>query len=282
MQPKLGILAGGGQLPRLLIDACRQTGRDYFVLAFEGQADPETVTPCPHAWVRLGAVGKAFRLLHEAGAGELVLAGYIRRPGLLDLRPDAKAMRFLARTGALNMGDDGLLRRIVDMLETEGFRIVGPHDIAPDLLAKSGAYGTLEPSDADRADIRLAVDAALAIGRADAGQAAVARNGTVIAREDRAGTDAMLSRIEPAAPETRTGVLAKVAKPGQEVRADLPTVGEKTLHAAARAGLAGVAVEAGRALVLDGKTLGALADSLGLFLIGIDAAAPDGSADGRP
>ena len=96
---KLGVLAGGGKLPGLVIQACRESARPFFVIAFEGQTPPETVAGHPHAWVRLGAAGKAIQLLREAGAEELVMAGAIRRPSIGALRPDAWAVKFLPRPG---------------------------------------------------------------------------------------------------------------------------------------------------------------------------------------
>src|SRR5690349_9700719 len=94
--PKLGILAGAGALPARLVEACRAAGRPHFVLAFEGETDPATVAGAPHAWVRLGAAGEGFRLLHENGVEELVMAGGIRRPSVASLRPDWRATRFYA------------------------------------------------------------------------------------------------------------------------------------------------------------------------------------------
>ncbi|MDH5411522.1 MAG: LpxI family protein, partial [Alphaproteobacteria bacterium] len=94
---KLCIVAGGGRLPKLLIDACRADGRDFFVLALKGQADPEIVEQVPHEWIRMGAAGHGFTILKEQGVTELVMAGQVRRPSLLDLRPDLRVMKFFAR-----------------------------------------------------------------------------------------------------------------------------------------------------------------------------------------
>lgn len=262
-------------MPPRIIDSCLINGRDLFVIAFEGQADPEILFPDnqqspPHAWVRLGAAGKTIGLLKKAGVGELVMAGSIRRPGLRDLRPDLWATRFFAKTGAASLGDDGILTALIKALEEEGFGIVGVDDLLPETIAPLGPFGGCHPTGADRADIAAALKAALRIGERDLGQGAVARNARVIAEEDADGTDAMLARIAPPASGELSGVLVKVSKPGQEKRADLPAIGAHTVAAAAAAGLRGVAVQAGAALVIGYDDVARAADRHGLFVTGID------------
>lgn len=276
MRLKLGIVAGGGTLPKRLIESCRASGRLFFVIALEGQADPEGLRGVPHAWVRLGAAGDAIARLRSEGCTELVFAGSVRRPSLADVRPDGWAAWFLARTGAFALGDDGLLAAIARALEgSEGFRVVGPETVLPELLARAGAYGRISPSAEDEADIAAAIAAALDLGARDLGQAAVARDGYVIAVERTDGTDAMLARLtKDPAPRPPRGILAKVRKPGQDARIDLPAVGPETVRLAARAGLKGIVVEAGGALVADAAELARAADEAGLFVAGVRVARP--------
>ncbi len=276
MPPKLGIIAGGGDLPARLIAACRDAGRPLFVIALEGQADPARIRDVPHAWTRLGAAGAAIARLHAEKCGDLVFAGTVRRPSLPDLVPDGWTAWFFARTGAAALGDDGLLSALVRTLERdEGFRVVPPEAILPDLLAHEGPYGRLAPGETDQADIAAAVAAALDLGARDIGQAAVARDGYVLALEHADGTDAMLARLalDPP-PSPPRGVLAKVRKPGQEARVDLPAVGAQTVRAAAGAGLRGIVLEAGGALVADATQLAAAADAAGLFVVGVRVPRP--------
>jgi UDP-2,3-diacylglucosamine hydrolase len=265
--PRLGIVAGGGALPARLIAACQASKRDVFVLALEGQAEKSLVEGVPHRWNRLGAVGAGLVRLKEAGVAEIVLAGHVKKPGLVALRPDSKAMAVLARlAGGLAAGDNAILSAVVRMLEDEGFRVVAAEDVLGTLLARAGPYGTLIPDDAARADIAAGIAAARTHGAADRGQAVVVRAGAVVGREDESGTDALLARSAG-----RGGVLVKVAKPGQERRADLPAIGPDTVDNAARAGLAGIAVEAGAALVLDPGEVARRADAAGLFVVGVPA-----------
>jgi len=267
MQPKLGILAGGDALPVRIIQSCQKTGREFFVIAFEGQTDPAIFAndDVPHAWVRLGAAGTTLKHLRTAGVQELVMAGAIKRPGIKDLRPDMWATKFFATSGAASLGDDGLLKALIKALEGEGFSIVGVDQLLPDIIASAGIYGGVSPTPQMLHDINIARKAALSIGVKDIGQAAIAFAGSVVAIEDETGTDAMIARAR------KGGVLVKVCKPGQETRADLPTIGVATVEAAARAGLVGIAIQAGKALIVDKAAVVAAADRHGLFVTGIEA-----------
>lgn len=269
MAAKIGIVAGGGELPARMIEACRASGRGVFVVAIEGHTDPETVAGADHVWVRLGAASQALEPLRAAGVEELVLVGNIKRPSLAELRPNLKVARFFAKLGRRAFGDDGLLRAVIDGLEEEGFRVVGAEEVMQDLIAEAKAYGTLQPDAQAREDIVRGIAVAKALGAQDVGQAAVVQQGVVLGVEAVEGTDALLRRCGTLRFEGPGGVLVKVKKPDQERRADLPTIGPQTLRAAAAAGLRGVAIEAGGALVLDREAVVAAADEAGLFVIGV-------------
>ncbi len=276
MQPKLGILAGGGNLPSLIIESCRATGRDFFVVAFKGQANPDVVTNTQHVWLRLGAAGKAIKLLKSHSVEEIVMAGAVSRPSIFQLRPDMWTAKFLTRTSAFSLGDDGILRAITrELEEKQGFRIVSPESLVAGLVAPLGAINTHQVQSRDQADIRAAVKGALELGLRDEGQAAVARYGELIALEDVNGTDALLKRVERLVSDKNldepAGVLVKVAKPQQERRIDLPTIGVKTVEGAAAAKLRGIIIEADRSLIIDQAAVAALADRLGVFIIAISS-----------
>lgn len=275
MLPKLGILAGGGLLPELIVRACQDSGRDFFVVAFEEQAAKDAFADVPHARIRLGAAGQTIRYLREAGAKELVMAGSVTRPSFAMLRPDAWTARFFAKTGARALGDDGLLTALIRTLEdTEGFRIIGADELLPGLLAGEGVYGRVQPGAGDEDNIQTGIRAAQDIGRRDIGQSAVAQSGRVLASEDATGTDALLDRAGKLNPVGPGGVLVKVKKPGQERRVDLPVIGPETIRSAALAGLRGIAVEAGGVLVLDREAVIQAADAEGLFVIGVTVPEP--------
>ncbi len=267
--PKLGILAGSGVLPRHLIDACREARRDVFVVAFESIARAEDIAAASHAWVHLGEVKRTLELLHEADVEEVVLAGPVGRPSLRSLRLDGRARKLLMKLGWGAPGDNRLLSLLVDELEGEGFRVVGVDDILTDLVAPLGPIGSLEPDADARADIAVAARVARALGALDIGQAVVAQHGVVLGVEAVEGTDALLARCAKLRREGPGGVLVKLKKPGQERRADLPTIGPRTVEGAQRAGLSGIAVEAAGTLVIDQAAVASAANAAGMFVVGI-------------
>jgi DUF1009 family protein len=273
MAGKLGILAGSGELPLRLIEACRAEGRPYFVLGFAGSCDPAALEGQPHAIIRLGAGGSGLKLLRDNGVDELVLAGGVKRPMPGELRPDWRTTRFFLKVGfrlLTHSGDDALFRAIIAELESEGFRVVAVDSILASLLAPLGPVGRVAPDASAEADIRAGIEAARRHGARDLGQAVVVRHGEIVDREDTQGTDALIRRC--GAQATGQGaVLVKIAKPGQERRADLPAIGAQTIASAAAAGMRGIAVEAGACLVLDRDAVAAAADRAGLFVIGIAA-----------
>ena len=271
MAAKLGIIAGGGDLPGRLLQVCRDSGRQVFVVAIEGHTDPDIVTQAEHVWVRLGAATEAIEPLYAAGVEELVFAGPIKRPSLAELRPNLRVASFLAKVGRRAFGDDGLLSALIDALEEEGgFRVVGVDEVVGGLVARPGVYGRHQPDEQAADDIERGIEVARAIGAIDVGQSVVVQQGLVLGVEAIEGTDALLKRCGPLRRGGPGGVLVKLKKPGQERRADLPTIGPQTLRTAAEAGLRGIAIEAGGALVLDREALVAAADEAGLFVIGVD------------
>lgn len=196
------------------------------------------------------------------------MCGRVAKPDFSMLKPDWRgAMLLPSFIKAAMVGDDAILRVVVAVFEQEGFGVVGADEITAEILAKDKQYGALAPDAFQRTDIAVGIAAARALGRADRGQAAVASNGQVVGLEDDAGTDALLDRMA-SLPAARGGVLVKCVKPQQERRVDLPTIGVTTVENAAAAGLKGIAVEAGAALIVDARETAAAADRLGLFLVG--------------
>lgn len=267
MQHKLCILAGGGRLPALLIEACEQASRPFVVFAIKGQAkagDFEGISSVH--WHRLGAGRSIVNDLKRLEVKNLILAGSIRRPGLLQLLPDPWTLAKALRSRAMAKGDDGLLRVVAAIFEEQGIQVIGVPDVAPSLLTPNGVLTSTAPSASGQADIEVARSAARELGRKDIGQAVVARNGRVVAREDRRGTDAMLISISGQV--EGGGVLAKCVKPGQDRRLDLPAIGVNTVRYAHDAGLAGIVVDAGASLIIDRDATIAAANDVGLFIVG--------------
>lgn len=272
MPGRLGLIAGGGDLPVRLLDACRAIGREVFVVALEGQAAPSLVgAETPHAWARIGAAGRIVTLLREAGVEELIMAGKVERPSLAQLRPDWRALKFLAARGGRLGSDDDFLSSVIRAIEREeGFRVVSPAAVLVDLAAPLGPLGRCRPSDEDDADIALGIAAARQLGALDIGQAAVVQQGRVLGLEAAEGTDALIARAGALQLPGRPAVLVKIPKPQQDNRADPPTIGPQTIREAAAAGLGGIAIAAGGTLLLDRAEVVRLADAAGLFVVGVD------------
>lgn len=266
----LGILAGGGTLPRRLAEAAWERQRPVFIIAFTGQTDPQTVNDLSHAWVKLGEAGRAIAELKQAGVVDLVMAGPVRRPSWSEIGLDWRGAQLVAKIGVRALGDDGLLKAVARELEDEGFRLIAANDLLPDSLVGKGILGRHAPDEQARADIARGVEVAQALGKADVGQSVVVQQGLVLGVEAIEGTDALLARVRDLARAGPGGVLVKIAKPQQDRRLDLPTIGPKTLELAAAAGLRGAAVEAGGTIIVDPEACVAAADRLGLFLVGID------------
>ena len=277
---KLGLIAGGGTLPVEIAEHCRRSGRPLFVIRLKGFAGAE-LAPYAGAEVGIAELGKCFKALKRAGCQAVCLVGSVARPDFAALIPDLRGLAVIpAAIAAARKGDDALLRLMVGEFEKEGFAVEGATEVMDDLSLAAGVLGAVSPSDDCMADVRRALEVARAIGRVDVGQGAVVCRGLVLAVEAQEGTDAMLARVAelPAAlrgrPGACAGVLAKAPKPIQETRVDLPTIGPATVHAVARAGLAGIVGEAGGLVVLDREAVIQLADELGVFILGVEPSGP--------
>jgi len=280
LNPPLGIIAGGGDIPGMLVEECRAKGRDVFVLALKGHADADRFPKPPDAWIRLGQASKGFKLLHDAGVRDLIVIGGVRRPSLLEMRPDFRTAMFMAKIGRRFFRDNSLLSAVALELEQDGFRLVPPEDLLNHMLVTDRLYSVARPDASARMDIDLGIATARDLGRRDIGQAAIIHQGRVLGVEDQEGTDALIRRCAAGNSDGPGGVLVKVCKPGQERRVDLPTIGVATVQAAASCGLRGIAVEAGGALIVDAEAVARAADSLGIFVVGI--AVPGDGGDRSP
>lgn len=270
----LGILAGGGSLPKALIGAAKGAGRRCYVVAFKGQADRDLMDQargdCRGDWYRLGAAGAVIRALKREGVRDIILAGSVHRPSLATLRPDAKGARILARIGFGARGDDSLLSLLAGELEAEGFKVVSAQSIAPDLLFPTGLLAGPPPDAVARSDIERGVAVAQRLGAVDVGQSVIVQQGLVLGVEAIEGTDALIARCGALARPGVGGVLVKCAKPAQDQRLDLPTIGPGTIAQVASHGLRGVAVSAGTALLLEAQATIDAANRQGVFLLGIE------------
>jgi UDP-2,3-diacylglucosamine hydrolase len=271
----LGIIAGRGPLPCVVAASASARGVPLHIVGIRGEARDD-IERFPHTWVKWGEIGKMFRALEQNGCGDLVIIGGVNRPDFSNVRLDLGAIKTLPFILSLGKGgDDHVLSRVVRFFEDKGYRVHGAGDVAPELLAGEGPLGKQAPSAEDNADMAIALRVVRELGRLDVGQAAVVANGYVLAVEAAEGTDAMLARcgeLRAAGKAGRrhpAGVMVKAPKPGQEERVDLPTIGPDTVKRAADAGLAGIAIAAGRVLMAERTATIEAADAHGIFLVGV-------------
>jgi UDP-2,3-diacylglucosamine hydrolase len=278
----LAILCGGGSFPGAVAESVKRRGRRPVMFALRGWADPAVVERYTHHWCAIGQAGRFFRLARAEGCREAVFIGTLLRPALTQLRPDWYMLRLMPRIAAVfRGGDDRMLSGIAALFEEGGVRIVGVGEVAPDILVPQGLLGRHAPSERDRGDIALGLKLIATLGSFDIGQAVVVADGHVVAVEASEGTDNMLLRVAQLRSEGRftkpsgVGVLVKAPKPGQDRRFDLPAIGPQTIENVARAGLGGLAVAAGSAIVAEPDKMSAAADQAKIFFVGV-------SEDARP
>ena len=267
---KLGIIAGGGNLPQKLIAHCQSTNREYFVLAIKDNANEEFFTSdVPHSWIRIGEAGTGFKLFKEEGVKEIVLIGTIHRPSFKDLVPDLRTTAFFAKLGLKSIGDDGILRALVKEIEQEGIKVVGIQEVVPELLSKTGVLTKTSPSKEDEEDIRRGLEVARELGRLDVGQAVVVQQGLVLGLEGIEGTDKLIIRCKDYKRQGKAPILVKLRKPEQDMRVDLPTIGVKTVENAYQSGFKGIAIHAGNTLIVNEKETINLANKYKMFIKGV-------------
>lgn len=274
----LGILACAGPLPLEVAEAGARQGRAIHIVAIDGFAGEE-VARFSHERVNLGQLGRMLSSFKRAGTTEIVIAGAMQRPNLAGLKVDWGFIRNLPTILSLTRGgDDSVLRRVVRFFEGHGLTVIGAGEVARDLLAPEGYLTRRVPSAGEESALSRAAALIMALGPFDVGQGVVANKDGIVAVEGVRGTDAMLRDLGPGGigeGRGREAVLVKLAKPGQEMRIDLPTIGPETIRRAVDAGLCGIAVGVGTSIILDRARAVAEAEAAGLFVMGWRSPGPE-------
>ena len=273
---KLGLIAGGGDLPLSIAARCEAEGRPVFVVRLTGFADAH-LTRYPGIEAGMAEIGRVLGALKKAECQSVCFAGIVNRPDFKNLKPDFKGATLLPGIiQAATQGDDALLRKILSIFEGEGYAIEGADDILGGETLTAGALGKVQPTPEQLSDLKKALHVAEKAGELDIGQGAVVCDGLVLALEAQEGTDAMLMRVAslPAdlrgLPGAAKGALGKAPKPIQDLRVDMPVIGARTIELAHAAGLAGVGGMTGHLILIDRAAIIATADRLGLFVWGED------------
>lgn len=273
----IAIIAGNGVLPIYIRDELISSGQTPILIGVHNEITSK-LEKHADAVLTFGQVGKLFELLKTNNVERVIFAGGItNRPDYKNLKLDFLTIKELPRLLKIVFGgDNSVLTKISKYFESRNIKVVGSHEIVPNLIAQKGLIAGKFAKRTALPTIRLAVEAAKAIGALDVGQATIAEDGRVVALEALEGTDAMLNRVALLRKAGRlhstpkVGVLAKMLKPEQDMRADLPAIGPKTVVQASKAGLKGIVIEAGKSIILDLQATVKKADELNIFIYGYD------------
>ena len=254
---RIGLVAGRGVYPRLVLEGAKVAGKDLVVAAFDGETEPAVATRGrPTQWLRVGQLGALVSFFKKQGVKEAIFAGQITPKRLYDLRPDLKALWILAQLKERNAAT--LFGAVVKELEKAGIRVLPATTFMDEHLAKPGWIAGPRPPVHLSADIQFGWPLAKALARLNIGQSLVVRKGTVMAVEGFDGTDATLKRGGQIAGQDATAI--KVTAPAQDMRFDVPVIGPRTIQSAAEGKVRAVVLEAGRTLVLEAEEVKRLAE----------------------
>jgi DUF1009 family protein len=267
----LGLIAGNGRFPFLVLEAARGAGRDVVVIAIKGETFPELADlaaappSAPLHWVSLGQLGKCVSLLKTAGVTQAVMAGQVKHTKLFtDIVPDLTAIGMLMRLKARNT--DALISGVADVLRDNGIELMDSTAFLAPLLASEGVLTRRSLSDEERTDLEFGYRIADAVAGLDIGQTIAVKSAAVIAVEAMEGTDQVIARAGQLA---GSGVrVIKVAKPGQDMRFDVPVIGVSTIAAMKAVGATVLSVDAGKTLMIDGDAIIQAADGAGIVIVG--------------
>ncbi len=267
--PKLAIIAGNGSIPFYLIEECNKIGREYCLIIIEGHGKELSEKYDPDYIVSLSKMGRAVKYVKNIGIKHILMVGGVKRPSLKNIIPDLWTAKFLTTISSKVSGDNSVLSKLTKALEREGFIIVAPEEVLPNLICPKGTLGKVKPNQQNNEDISTGYRIAKIIGANDIGQSIIIENGLVIAVEAAEGTDRMIKRSLNLKKEKKAGVLIKVIKPMQDKRIDRPVIGIDTIKAVKKAGLDGIALESNEILILNYSDVILYADEEGLFVEGI-------------
>ena len=267
--PKLAIIAGNGSIPFYLIEECNKIGREYCLIIIEGHGKELSEKYDPDYTVSLSKMGRAVKYVKNIGIKHILMVGGVKRPSLKNIIPDLWTAKFLTTISSKVSGDNSVLSKLTKALEREGFIIVAPEEVLPNLICPKGTLGKVKPNQQNNEDISTGYRIAKIIGANDIGQSIIIENGLVIAVEASEGTDRMIKRSLNLKKEKKAGVLIKVIKPMQDKRIDRPVIGIDTIKAVKKAGLDGIALESNEILILNYSDVILYADEEGLFVEGI-------------
>ena len=266
----LGLIAGNGRFPFLVLDAARGAGHAVTIVALKEETFPELAEAAarppaaPIHWISIGQLGRCLSVLKDAGVTQALMAGQVKHARLFDIRPDVTLLGVLMRLKARNT--DAVISAVADMLRENGIELLSSTTFLGPLMAGEGVLTKRAPNDDERREMDFGGRVADAIAGMDIGQTVAVKATAVVAVEAMEGTDAVIARAGALA---GPGVcVIKVAKPNQDMRFDVPVVGVSTIEAMKAAGATALSVDAGRTLMIDGNAIVKVADEAGISIVG--------------
>jgi DUF1009 family protein len=278
---KLGLIAGNGRFPFLVLEAARAQGYDVTVIATKEEAFPELAEAAgkagaPIHWISIGQLGTCITLLKEAGASHAVMAGQVKHTKIFGgIVPDLTFLNVLRKLPFQNT--DGLIGAVASVLRDNGVELINSTQLLEPLLARPGVLTRRGPDAGEQADFEFGYPMADTIAGLDIGQAIAVKARAVVAVEAMEGTDAVIARAGALA--GRGVRIVKVAKPNQDMRFDVPVIGVATIRAMQAAGATALSVDAGKTLVIDGDAVFAAANEAGITVVGRTLSGPAAGPD---
>jgi DUF1009 family protein len=268
---KLGLIAGNGRFPFLVLDAARAQGYEVTVIATREEAFKDLDDAARRAaasihWISIGQLGKCISLLKKAGATQAVMAGQVKHTKIFGgvFVPDLTFMSLLARLPFRNT--DGLIGAVANLLRENGIELIDSTALLGPMLARPGVIGDRHPTEEEQKDFEFGYRMADAIAALDIGQTIAVKHRAVVAVEAMEGTDEVIGRAGYlAGPGVR---IVKVAKPNQDMRFDVPVIGLATIQAMRTAGASALSIDAGRTLVFDRDAVIASANEARIAIVG--------------
>jgi len=268
----IGVIAGGGNAPKVIIDSLRSQKIKYFVIAINGNADPSNLQGSDHEFVEIGEFKKVLNILKKHSISHVSFIGSIKRPSLSSIKLDSESALFMTKfgLGKFTGGDNNLLTSILSFFEKKGYKILGPENLSPELITPKGVLGKIKPSGKDKLDIEIGVHSLNTLGQLDIGQSIIVENSYVLGVEAAEGTNNLIKRCKDLKREKKqSGVLVKLKKHKQDPRIDLPSIGINTVKEIKRSGLNGIAIGSNNSFIIDIKNVIKEADKNNIFLVGI-------------
>jgi DUF1009 family protein len=274
--PKLGLIAGNGTFPLLLIDAARARGTDVTVVAINEETFPEIEQRGAKSvhWMSLGELSKLIDTFKREGVTEAIMAGQVKHKQIFShIRPDWKLAKLLMSLGTRNT--DSLLGAVAKVLADEGIKLVDSTSYLEPLLAKPGVLTKRAPDEQELANIKYGRDVARHLAQFDIGQTVAIAGTACVTVEAMEGTDATIQRAgqimaaleADASTLSRRLTVVKVAKPNQDMRFDVPIIGVKTIETMRLAGATCLALDAGKCLLIDGDSIFTTANDAGITIV---------------